>query len=146
MPQLHERFRNELPRLTADNYNETSPASWAYNCIAWAAGATDKWWWPAHGRYWPPDAPLEETITAFLAVFAKLNYSSVSTADFEVGVEKIVLYAVAERPTHAARQLSNGIWTSKLGPSIDIEHATPDDVAGGTYGEVVAVLGRKTAT
>jgi hypothetical protein len=29
-----------LPRLTADNYRPTSPATWTYNCVAWANGFT----------------------------------------------------------------------------------------------------------
>jgi hypothetical protein len=129
--------------LTSDNCRETSPASWSYNCIAWAAGATDKWWWPTPGRYWPHDAPFEETIAAFLAVFASLGYSPGATPECEADIEKIALYAVGETPTHAARQLPTGMWTSKLGPSDDIEHATPEAVGGGVYGEVVAILGRK---
>jgi hypothetical protein len=55
----------------------------------------------------------------------------------------VALYALEETPTHASRQLSSGWWSSKLGPSIDIEHATPGAVAGGVYGEVVAILSRK---
>jgi hypothetical protein len=44
--------------------------------------------------------------------------------------------------THAARQLSGGKWTSKLGKAEDIEHDTPDVVSGGLYGEVVAIMRR----
>ena len=33
-------------------------------------------------------------------------------------------------------------WTSKLGKSEDIEHDTPDVVAGGVYGEVDEFLKR----
>jgi hypothetical protein len=145
MSPFHEHFRDELPRLTPDNYRITSPASWEYNCIAHAAGVTDGWWWPSPGRYWPPEVPREETIAAFLAAFALLGYHPVAGPDLEPGVEKLALYAQGETPTHAARQLADGWWTSKLGPSIDIEHATPDAVAGGIYGEVTAFLGRKTA-
>ncbi len=146
MPALHERFRDELPRLTVDNCWETSPASWNYNCIAWAAGDTDKWWWPIPGRYWPPDAPFEETITAFLTVFAKLGYTPGSTPELEAEVEKVALYAIGETPTHAARQFPTGMWTSKLGPSDDIEHTAPEAVGGGVYGEVVAILSRKRSS
>lgn len=47
---------------------------------------------------------------------------------------------------HAARQLSSGAWTSKLGKDVDIEHDTPDDVAGGLYGEVVQLMRRPSQT
>ena len=142
MLPLHERLKHLLPRLTADNYRETSPASWSYNCIAWAGGLTDSWWWPAPGRYWPPNVPRHETVGAFLAPLATLGYGPIATLDLDPGLEKVVLYANGEIPSHAARQPFSGMWSSKLGPSLDIEHNTPEAVAGGVYGEVVAILGR----
>src|SRR5262245_2030434 len=140
MPAFHERFRDALPRLTADNYRESSPATWEYNCIAWAAGVTDAWWWPVTGRYWPPRVPREETLGALLAAFATLGYTPGFSFLPEPTIEKVALYVSGGTPTHAARQLPSGMWTSKLGPAIDIEHTTPDAVAGGVYGEVVAIL------
>jgi len=146
MPVFHEQFRTALPRLPADNYRETSPSGWEYNCIAWAAGVTDVWWWPAPGRYWPAGVPREETLASSLAAFAVLGYMGGATALLEPEVEKVALYAMDQTPTYAARQLPDGKWTSKLGPSIDIEHDTPEAVAGGVYGEVVAILSRKRAS
>jgi hypothetical protein len=142
MPPFHEQFRVALPRLTTANYRETSPASWEYNCIAWAVGVTDAWWWPVPGRYWPANVPREESLAAFLAAFATVGYVPGASAVLEADVEKVALYAAADIPTHAARQLPSGLWTSKLGPALDIEHATPDVVAGGVYGEVIVILGR----
>lgn len=146
MPAFHESAHEALPRLSPDNYRITSPASWTCNCIAWAAGATDAWWWPIPGRYWPSGVPREETLAAFAAAFATLGYSACPTGDLEPSREKIALYALNDLPTHAARQLPNGWWTSKLGPSIDIEHATPEALTGGTYGEVVAFFARTTTS
>jgi hypothetical protein len=143
MAAFHERMRESLPRLTPENYRVTSPAAWEYNCIAWAAGVTDAWWWPVPGRYWPADVPREESLAAFVAAFASLGYAPCATADLEPGVEKVAIYAVGATPAHAARRLPSGWWTSKLGPSLDIEHASPDVLAGGVYGEVVVILGRK---
>jgi hypothetical protein len=143
MPPFHERARHALPRLTADNYRETSPATWEYNCVAWAVGVVDAWWWPLPGHFWPEGVPREETIPAFLAAFALHGFLPHPTTDLEPDLEKVALYATSLTPTHAARQLPNGWWTSKLGPAIDIEHQTLEDVAGGAYGEVVAVLSRK---
>jgi hypothetical protein len=143
MPAFHERVQTLLPRLTADNYRETSPATWDYNCIAWAAGVTDAWWWPVPGRYWPPGVPREESLSALVALFTALGYVPGSSSALEPEIEKVALYALGERPTHASRQLLTGTCTSKLGPAIDIEHDTPDTVAGGVYGEVFAILGRK---
>jgi len=142
MPAFFEQVRTALPRLTADNHVETSPASWQYNCVAWAAGITDIWWWPSPGRYWPADVPREESLAAFVAALATLGYVPVGSAALEPGLEKVALYAMGDQPTHAARQLASGTWTSKLGPAIDIEHATPDAVAGGVYGEVAVIMVR----
>ena len=144
MPGFHEQVRDSLPRLTPDNYRLTSAASWEYNCIAWAVGVTDTWWWPIPGRYWPAEAPREETMSAFLTAFAICHFHPCAVADVEPDFDKIALYALDDRPTHASRQLLSGWWTSKLGPSVDIEHTDPTVLAGGVYGAVVAILSRKT--
>jgi hypothetical protein len=44
-------------------------------------------------------------------------------------------------PTHAARQLPNGKWTSKLGRWQDIEHEL-DGLVGEMYGTVKQILKR----
>jgi hypothetical protein len=139
---FHELARDVLPNLTAENYRITSPASWQYNCIAWAVGISDSWWWPVPGRFWPPDVPREETLEAFVAALGTRGFSACSSAQVEVDLEKIALYSTGTVPTHAARQLANGWWTSKLGPSFDIEHANLEALAGGVYGDPVAFLSR----
>ncbi len=143
---FHEFARDALPNLRAHNYRITSPTTWEYNCIAWALGITDAWWWPAPGRYWPENVPREESVEAFLTMFATQRYSSCSSVDVEAGVEKIALYTADSIPTHAARQLANGWWTSKLGPSFDIEHANLEAVGGGVYGASVVILSREALT
>jgi hypothetical protein len=45
--------------------------------------------------------------------------------------------------THAARQLSNGCWTSKLGKLNDIQHGTPESIEGTEYGIVYCFMKRK---
>jgi hypothetical protein len=57
------------------------------------------------------------------------------------GEEKICLYAKNGKPTHAARQLSNGRWTSKLGPDEDVEHDL-SDLEGRRYGSPSAWFAR----
>jgi hypothetical protein len=136
----------EFPRLTATNHRVTSPATSDYNCIAWAAQDTGRWWQP--GVYWPCSAlPTDFGIEILVEAFGSLGYEPCAVADFETGVEKVALYGSSLFYTHAARQLPNGKWTSKLGRDVDIEHDTPDDVAGGLYGEVIQFLQRtKNAT
>jgi hypothetical protein len=132
-----------FPRLTPDNHRITSPATPDYNCVAWAAEDTEHWWQP--GRYWlPPDWPEEDTgLAALEQAFLAIGYADCSMdTHSEAGFVKVALYGSGLFYTHAARQLSNGNWTSILGEDVDIEHHMPDDVAGGIYGEVIAVMKR----
>ena len=63
----------------------------------------------------------------------------------EPGWEKVALYAAADgTPTHAARQLSGGRWSSKFGRAQDVEHALRA-LEGADYGTVVRILRRQVA-
>jgi hypothetical protein len=131
----------DFPRLNAGNYRVTSPATFDYNCIAWSVGDTERWWQP--GVYWPIDAsPDDAGIAALAQALATEGYQQCADGTLERGQEKIALYGSQLFYTHAARQLPNGKWTSKLGRMEDIEHDSPDDVAGGIYGEVVQFMKR----
>jgi hypothetical protein len=133
-----------FPRLTPTNHRETSPATPAYNCVAWAAEDTGRWWQP--GVHWiPADWPANDFgIGALERVFLSLGFADCSMDESqEPGLTKVALYGSGFLYTHAARQLTNGKWTSKLGKSVDIEHDSPDVVAGGLYGEVVQVMKRR---
>ena len=105
------------------------------------------WWWPTgdpadEPRFWPAGAPREETVSAFLAAFASLGYTPCDDAGVEPGFEKVALFVDARNaPTHAARQLADGRWTSKLGRSEDIEHEL-HALEGDVYGRVAVVLRR----
>ena len=132
-----ERF---FPSLRDAEYEITSPEDDGYNCIAWAAGDIERWWWPHPDAYWP-HASLEVSVDAFVRAFAEFGYSPCDCADLETGWEKVAIYAEANKPTHMARQLSTGRWTSKCGENNDITHGL-GDLAGDTYGEVVAILKR----
>ncbi|MCK4793650.1 MAG: hypothetical protein KAV87_58515 [Desulfobacteraceae bacterium] len=70
-----------------------------------------------------------------------VGYEPCNIGRRESGYEKIVLYALKDQPTHAARQLKNGRWTSKLGKNVDIEHKVRD-LEGPRYGKVVAYFRR----
>jgi len=134
-----------FPALTASNYQITSPASPDYNCLAWAASTDNKWWWPDNQNtaYWPLEAPREETVDAFVKAYSLAGYSPCNDSHYERGVEKIAIYLSADgKPTHAARQLPSGRWTSKLGEREDIEHETLSDIAGQHYGNVAVIMRR----
>jgi hypothetical protein len=74
--------------------------------------------------------------------FRTLGYEPCEDDQLEPGFEKVALYGDIFFYSHAARQLPDGKWTSKLGKDQDIEHDTPLDVAGGLYGEVVQIMKR----
>jgi hypothetical protein len=126
-----------FPKLAASGYSLTSPESTSYNCVAWAAGDTRRWWWPDayHTSYWPVSVPREETTERFVEVFVVLGYEPCLSGDFEPEFEKVAIYATAaQEPKHVARQLPSGHWTSKLGSWEDIEQHTLDGLAGADYG------------
>jgi hypothetical protein len=134
-----------FPGLMGTGYRLTSPREGGYNCIAWAAGDTKNWWWPnldVSKEFWPPGVPREHTLDAFEAAFAALGYSVCEDDVLEQGYEKISLFADSDgTPTHAARQIANGRWTSKLGKAEDIEHGL-HDLEGVLYGSVVFIMKR----
>jgi len=146
-PALVAEIEKAFPRLRASAYTVKSPRTRDYNCIAWAAGAMNQWWWPDPDAandavHWPAGIAREETLSAFAAVFAALGYVSCVDEAYEPGYEKVALFAdAAGVPTHAARQLPGGRWTSKLGFLEDIEHDL-HDLAGEEYGAVVQLFPR----
>jgi hypothetical protein len=52
---VYSDLENFFPRISIEGYHVTSPETPKYNCIAWAAGKDDKWWWPDKNNqyYWP---------------------------------------------------------------------------------------------
>jgi hypothetical protein len=139
-----------FPNLTRGEYEVTSEESPYYNCIAHAAGKDDNWWWPDDlPAYWPDGHNKTETVEAFKA-YATVGffYDGNHNCELEVGIEKIAIYVDRDGvPTHAARQLDDGTWTSKLGEWEDIQHNTLDAMEddgdlGLGYGKVAVILRR----
>jgi len=96
--------------------------------------------------YWPAGVDRSETIDAFLRAYGTVGYRLCFDGLLESGIEKIALYVKGEPgsevPTHAALQLEDGRWTSKLGPFEDIRHSSDADVEGPIYGRVYCYLAR----
>jgi len=140
--QLHE-----FPHLTYGNnanHKITSRKTKRYNCIAWAGDDIERPWWPQiDGWYWPSGISEQEDIPAFIQAFRLLGYAVCADGSLEDGFEKVALFAEPDgTPTHAARQLRNGKWTSKLGPNEDIQHDDVRDVRGQLYGDVCCYMRR----
>lgn len=145
------RILASFPGLKSDpDFRITSPENPDYNCIAWAYHFDNRWMWPGgveektvDGFHFWPDG-IEDTVevAAFVEAFRKKGYEICDSSDFERGFRKIALYVKpgTTECTHASRQLSNGLWTSKLGPSHDIQHGTPYSIEGDVYGSVYCIM------
>ena len=139
-------LRSRFPFITVFNSRPTSSETNEYNCIAWAYGRNDAWFEPDPWRlYFWPISHREYYVDAYEELFSSIGYSLCTDASKEDGFLKIVLYVDKEgRPTHAARQLPTGKWTSKLGEEYDIEHDSLEVLNGPAYGTAEIFMKRKT--
>ena len=141
-----------FPNLRRGEYRVTSDETSDYNCIAHAAGKADNWWWPDDPpAHWPGGLEKQTTLECFVLAYQTEGYMrcEAQSRDLEAGIEKVAIYVDDDgEPTHAARQLADGSWTSKLGDWEDIEHMTleaMEDVNGSdlAYGRVALILRRQ---
>jgi len=134
----------KFPNSSNDPFLGTSPIDRRYNCIAWAFGDNSRWYWPRPELYcyWPEDITCQETLDAFIELFQSIGYQVCNNGNMEKGVEKVAIYTDnAGKPTHAARQLEDGKWTSKLGESEDVSHSL-NAMRNGFYGNVKVFMFR----
>lgn len=133
-----------FPKSKQEPFLVTSPPTSHYNCIAWAYGDNTKWFWPDSQKiyFWPNDIPRVETIEAFIKLFENIGYSVCENGEIEREYHKIAIYQKNNIPTHAARQLENGLWTSKLGEHFDVTHSI-SSMSDGFYGNVGVFMKRK---
>ena len=92
--------------------------------------------------YWPEGVPRVNTTEAFIQAYETIGYKTCDTPDLEPGMEKIVIYANNGVLDHAARQLPNGRWTSKIGEYEDIQHDINAFKGGKYFGEITVILKR----
>ena len=150
---LKRRWIRVFPGLGSDpHFKITSPATPDYNCIAWACNYNDRWMQPPSLTqppfdsvvYWPNGVAQGMDVDCLVEAFKSKGYELCSDALHEDGFLKVALYT--ERGTrtwsHAARELRNGFWTSKLGQGNDIQHGTPFTIEGDAYGVVSCILKR----
>lgn len=136
-----------FPNLNKKNHDVTSDEDPRYNCIAFAAGITNRKFWPTFypDYYWPPGIPKLEKIEAFIKLYESYGYSVITdgtNGTYVPGVEKVAIFATQDSiPKHAARQIGQDRWASKLGESFDIEHKQ-NAVSGGQYGFIVVYMRR----
>lgn len=128
------RLTDAFPNLASSSWEKTSEPSVRYNCIAWALGDTNRHWWPHRQSFWPASVLRLCTPEAFAKAFRTRGYEPCEDGSLEPGFEKVVLYLREGVPTHAARQLPSGRWTSKLGEEMDLQHEL-DALDGPAYGK-----------
>lgn len=134
----------DFPNSIAEPFHITSSFTQIYNCIAWAFGDNTKWYWPdpSHIYYWPPGINRTIELDAFIELYALIGYEVCENGDLVEGVEKIAVFTNNDGiPTHAARQLTNGQWTSKLGQNVDVSHSI-SGIEGGAYGQAAQFMQR----
>lgn len=141
--KLDESSIKFFPSLSKIGYRIHSPKTGKYNCIAHAANDETRKWDTYPGYYWPKNAARGEGIDALVSAFEIIGYERCQDGKFEAAYEKVVLYADGNGYwTHAAKQLDDGVWSSKLGDSFDIRHRTPQAVSGDLYGKVIYYMKR----
>jgi hypothetical protein len=132
-----------FPSARQEGFKVTSEYDDSYNCIAYAAGDINNWWWPNFDNYWPI-AIRETTMACFIEAFKSRGFRRCRSSRFQPGYEKIAIYTdQSGEPKHAARQLPSGSWLSKLGSFEDIEHATLSALEGPEYGNVRQIMKRR---
>ena len=136
-----------LPNLV--DFKVTSESTSEYNCFSWALGDDFRWIDPTVDyAQWMADVSNGSSIDSVVELFRAAGYELCGDGSLEDGYEKIAIYVKDGEPTHAARQLENGRWTSKLGKYEDIEHDFPEALQGdgfGEYGRVAVFMARSLA-
>lgn len=121
----------------------TSDATAEYTCISWAVMVTNQVIWPDEDEQlgWPETLAREETQDAFRQFFILAGFAACDDGSLTAGIEKIAVYVKDGRVTHAARQLENGQWTSKMGPWADGSHSLTD--LENDYGAIAFFMARR---
>jgi hypothetical protein len=81
-------------------------------------------------------------VEALIQIFQGLKYAICDKGQLEIGFEKIVIFPDSEAYAHAARQLEDGRWASKIGGWEDIEHNACDGLEDEEYGKIVHFIKR----
>ena len=135
----------EFPNSSKDPFVITSPITNSYNCIAWAFGDTTKWYWPDDYfvGFWPQEINRECTLQSFINLYKLIGFEVCENEKFEEGFEKIVIFTDNNNiPTHAAKQINDSLWSSKLGGHHDVSH-TKFSIEGCNYCNYNIIMKRK---
>jgi hypothetical protein len=141
LKHLEEKFTH----LKKEGYRKKSEQTSLYNCIAFAVGDMENWWWPDQGFlcFWPRGVARKVTLKSFIEAFETMGYQVCDDSSLESSFEKVAIYVDDNNePTHAARQTRKGKWISKIGDFEDIEHETLKALEDTDYGKVSQFMKR----
>ena len=141
-PRWAEILTRAFPNLTSEEFEIVEQASDRYNCIAYAAGDTSKWWDHNEDNYWPSSATRSERVESLREVFVGLGFEQCQDSQAEEGYQKVALYEQQDVWMHAAVQTPDGRWRSKMGQGPVIEHLNPESLSGGMYGNPTIYMRR----
>lgn len=142
---------------------QTSDPDPGYNCVAWALGRNDRFWWPdmwgataegARDEFWPLPYVGHYAMAQIENLLAHYGYEKTEIFDYETGVAKIAVYAEGDTPTHLARMIMPdefpdvpaGLWTSKIFRGIDAAHELNALATPQIFGSVFAVYAKTIPT
>ncbi len=106
------------PQLADVGYEITSEETPIYNCLAWAAGDTTRWWECGEDRPidepgldWPEGAGCGFGLEALISAYEVIGYELCPEGgpDPEVGYDKVALYVDNGEWRHAAKLLKDGV-------------------------------------
>ncbi|RVD54545.1 MULTISPECIES: hypothetical protein [unclassified Mesorhizobium] len=141
------QIRAWFPNLNSEPYDVTSKPNINYNCFAWAGGVDSIRWDPFDPKaWWPPYLPRWFiSRSAITAVYQHHGYQVCADGSYDPALEKVAVYFDPnDVPLHAARQIGENEWTSKLGPHDDLTHTLPG-LEGTEYGYVGMYMSRPKA-
>jgi hypothetical protein len=143
---VFEGLHGIFPDLSRADFRIIAPASVEYNSFAAAAGDRKRWWEPDQFGmyYWPSKVMRAHSQRAFIEAYTAIGYEECVHSAREIGLEKIAFYGEpGSGPRHAAYQLSNGLWVSKLGRMEEIAHPLKT-IEGDAFGQAILFMQRST--
>lgn len=131
-----------FPGLRGAKPKVTSPIDGNYNCAAWVIDDTSRWWEPfgiilpapSPPYHWPPELPQDNSADTFVRFFELHGYERADDESIEDGYTKIAIYVQDGEFRHVARQISENVWSSKIGGQEDIRHELRAVETSGPYG------------
>lgn len=144
---MKEMVVDHFPNMDINNVAIDDEDTPEYNCIGYAIGDTNKPWWPRGGEggfyYWPETEKDAEkySVSTFDHLLMTTGHGSITDSEKpEEGYVKLALFTEGDKPTHLARQLADGEWSSKVGAGPLIRHGFDiHEMDNGVYGNVAKI-------